>query len=117
MNYMRSPDNDYIEHGDVILIVDAEQNTISESSGINTGQTNYYIYRGQVINIKRMLQERGEQIYIQAIGLQSRLKQLIYTQAASYTGSITDEPADIIKDILDNFTDYFSYTGGSIPNF
>lgn len=98
--------------------VDFADTTFAQSDIIKVYQngTNL-IYQGFIIGIKRVIDQWGMYLDITCIGMQAALNMRMY---AVLTLTKTDDPANIIADILDTYNadpvlTPFSYSGTTIP--
>jgi len=109
-----------IAHWDIVRVVDPNQNIIER---IDTGGGNFYkqvtdkpIYSGVVIEITHSILSSGEYHDIDIMGIQSTLKDTLYTNWSSKSFTKTADPAVILKEILD-LVGYLSYTWTSIETY
>lgn len=109
-------DNLWVEHWDVIKIIDPDQNVLVDHWTYKSVD-DVPIYTGLVGGISRVILERDEYHLVKCYGLQTIMNTTLYDNGAGTTFTKTDDPSDILTEILDLFPDHFSYTGVTIPAY
>lgn len=96
--------------------VDYDDTTIDHYDIITVETTDgTVIYKWVVVWLKRILENVGEKILVTCMGMLSLGKKALYYNWSTYTFTKTDDPRDIIEDIIDYInskytTNPFSYT-------
>lgn len=105
-----------IIHWDIIVIIDWSKNIVSEVWGAIV-QDEYYLYQWVVDSIERAAELSKTYVKVWCTWLQSLMSQTIYTYSGNKAFTRTASPDAIVKEILDLFSDHFSYTTGTIPAY
>jgi len=108
--------NLWLIHWDIIKVIDPEQNIVTDHWAYKS-VADTPIYAGVVVEVHRVIKERWTYHVVDCLGIQTVLNTLLYEYSASTSFTRTADASDILKEILDLFPDYFSYTGWSIPAY
>lgn len=120
LRYQKEVDDTTFEHWDIVKVYDTSQNvvnTVPSWGSYYYTQDDVAIYAGQVVTVNRIITGRDEYLDIECLGIQTLLYRLLYEYSASTSFTRTTDPSTMVKEILDLFPGYFSYTVGTIPNY
>lgn len=78
----------------------------------DTGNVGRLIYSGIITSIRRVSDKYAEYVEVRALGLASLLSRTLFTSGGSYAFNKTQEPANTIRDVVDDFATKYPVSYG-----